>query len=339
MHVSKILFSISIPVLLTSCYSPEKAIASIRKLPVETLRYSDSETHARGIAGEHDRIYLASADGQIYEFNTTTQTHRMLPTPTLPELRDVAVSSDGATLAAMQSADSSHLVFITHDTVIAHFAPGKPVFLDGMDILESGIGFLMGDPVDGHFSLFRTEDEGRSWQVLPNAPTAMPGEAGYAASGTNVQCIHEDIFVFVSGGLKNRFFRSEDSGRTWKFVELPFAAKEGAGPFSVCFKNELEGVIVGGDYTLPAENKGTSYYTEDGGLTWTASEVPALGYRSCVAYHKGIYYACGSNGVDFSLDNGKTWHPWLDNNAFAMKFVGNTLYITTIHASVLQIKM
>jgi photosystem II stability/assembly factor-like uncharacterized protein len=339
MHVSKILLSISIPAVLTSCYTPEKAIEAIRKLPVETIRYSESETHARGIAGEHERIYLASADGQVYELDTKTKVHRMLPIPKLPELRDVSVSPDGATLVAMQSAGSSSTVFLTHDTVIAAAAPGKPVFLDGMDILESGTGFLMGDPVDGHFSLFRTEDEGKSWQVLPNAPAAMPGEAGYAASGTNVQCITEDIFVFVSGGLKNRFFRSEDSGNTWRSVDLPYAAKDGTGPFSVCFKNEHEGVIVGGDYTLPAESKGTSYYTEDGGLTWTASEIPTLGYRSCAVYDKGIYYACGSTGVDFSLDQGKTWHKWLENNAFAMKILGNTLYITTVHSSVLQIKL
>jgi len=338
MHVSKLLLSIAVPALLSACYTPEKAMEAIRKLPVETIRYSDSETHARGIAGQGNKVFLANADGQIYELNTQTLAHRKLDTPKLAELRDMYVSADGTTLAAMQSSDSSHLVFFGPDTLIVATPPGNPVFLDGMDILRSGVGFLMGDPVDGHFSLFSTEDHGKSWQSLPNAPISMPGEAGYAASGTNVQCISEEIFVFVSGGMKNRFFRSEDSGNTWEFSDLPYPAKEGSGPFSVCFEDEWNGVIVGGDYTQPEKSEGTSYYTTDGGTTWIASEVPTLGYRSCVTVINDIYYACGTTGVDFSTDRGKTWHKWLSNNAFAMQFIRGAIYITTTHSSVLRIK-
>ncbi|MEU0570896.1 oxidoreductase, partial [Nonomuraea sp. NPDC005983] len=61
-------------------------------------------------------------------------------------------------------------------------------FYDCMAFFDKRHGLAMSDPVDGRFRLLATEDGGRSWQVLPSSgmPDALPGEAGFAASG---QCL------------------------------------------------------------------------------------------------------------------------------------------------------
>ena len=84
-------------------------------------------------------------------------------------------------------------------------------------------------------------------------------------------------------------------------------------------------VAVGGDYEKPNESKGTAAYSTDGGKTWTAATVPPHGYRSAVAWDKAdrAWIAVGTNGSDYSRDDGKTWHP-LDNgewNALSLPYV------------------
>jgi hypothetical protein len=119
----------------------------------------------------------------------------------------------------------------------------------------------------------------------------------------------------------------------------------GAGVFSVAarpyiqsdlpngVKNPRNGVIevkthlvaVGGDYEKPKESKGTAAYSTDGGVTWTAAAVPPHGYRSAVAWDKAdrAWIAVGTNGSDYSRDDGKTWQPLDDGewNALSLPYV------------------
>ncbi|MGP3912691.1 WD40/YVTN/BNR-like repeat-containing protein [Nonomuraea sp. 10N515B] len=61
-------------------------------------------------------------------------------------------------------------------------------FYDCLAFFDPRHGLAMSDPVDGRFRILATEDGGRSWRVLPSdgMPEALPGEAGFAASG---QCL------------------------------------------------------------------------------------------------------------------------------------------------------
>ncbi|MFD7337688.1 WD40/YVTN/BNR-like repeat-containing protein [Streptomyces violascens] len=61
-------------------------------------------------------------------------------------------------------------------------------FYDCLTFLDPRHGLAVSDPVDGKYRILSTADGGRSWNVLPNTgmPAALPGEAGFAASG---QCL------------------------------------------------------------------------------------------------------------------------------------------------------
>ena len=203
----------------------------------------------------------------------------------------------------------------------------KGVFLDGMDFYNN-TGFIMGDPVDTTFSLFYTINGGQSWQACEGKVKAFKDEAGFAASGTNVQVLNDSTFVFASGGMKSRFFKSTDKGQTWTIVELPYYPGESTGAYSLHFSNDSIGVIVGGDYKDPDIRLNVCFFTKDGGASWFNAEHPVRGYRSCVTEKNGIYYSCGRNGIDFSKNGGVDWIPFADGAYFSMTTTENKLIAT-----------
>ena len=299
------------------------------------IQYSSEKCYARSIVVENNCVFTGNSDGSLWKTDLTSkQSTNLLETKNFEEMRDLALVN--GELLGMQSGKNGLLVKTTTD-VFKHFiSPSSSiwngVFLDGMDHKNETV-FLMGDPKDGFFSLFVSEDKGKSWRNCKGRIEAMKGEAAFAASGTNVQVLSDSIFVFVSGGMKSRFFTTKNKGENWDSVSLPFFTSESSGAFSVCFKNEQIGVVVGGDYANPQLNKNCSFYTTDGGKFWNNASTQPRGYRSCVIEKNGVYYCCGSNGIDFSLDNGKTWKAFANGNFFSMTTDNNHLYATTINGS------
>ena len=102
----------------------------------------------------------------------------------------------------------------------------------------------------------------------------------------------------TGAAARARVLRSEDAGRTWQISETPVAAGPSAGIYSIAFRDDQHGVIVGGDYAKEAEAVDNAAITSDGGATWTA--VRGLGgFRSVVAHVPGTpatWIAVGSAG-------------------------------------------
>ncbi len=298
--------------------------------------YAPKNTYSRALAAKGNKLFIGNSDGLIYKLNVRNGKSKAMSKQALPELRDIAVT--GCTkVIAMQSADTSAMIALKGKKATIFPVSKVPVFLDGMDILPSGTGFLMGDPVDGYFSLYKTKDAGKTWEEIQPKLKAENGEAGFAASGSNVQCLNDSTFIFVSGGMRSRFFKTTNAGKTWTATDLPFKKSEASGPFSVHFMNEREGVAVGGDYTKPESNEKTSFYTKDGGITWTESSIPALGYRSCVIALDDYLLACGTNGIDKSEDGGITWGRYWGGNYIALIVVKNRIYATMPEGKIIEL--
>ena len=61
----------------------------------------------------------------------------------------------------------------------------------------------MGDPIDGQLWLLRTLDGGATWQkVKTRRLKRNPGEAGFAASGTNTIVVGEQTMLVALGGAE-----------------------------------------------------------------------------------------------------------------------------------------
>jgi photosystem II stability/assembly factor-like uncharacterized protein len=184
-------------------------------------------------------------------------------------------------------------------------------FFDAIAFWDEQHGIALGDPIKGQFQLIATADGGTNWNPIATKvlPPALPGEGAFAASGT---CLvtHGDTDVwFATGGAKTaRVFHSKDRGQNWMVRDTPIiAGAESAGIFSIAFRDERFGMIVGGDYRKPNEIGATAAITSDGGKTWKLLD-GRLPFRSAVAWAKDRWVAVGISGSDTSLDDGATWN-------------------------------
>lgn len=166
-------------------------------------------------------------------------------------------------------------------------------FYDCVAFFDDRRGLAMSDPVDGKYRIVSTRDGGRSWRVLPDAgmPPALPGEAGFAASG---QCLvtsgSRDVWLATGGGARARVLRSTDRGHTWRATELSLPAGDPArGVFALAFRDSdsdssdrerdrdrgrdrdrdrAQGIAVGGDYRTGQPSPDAAATTRDGGRSW-----------------------------------------------------------------------
>jgi photosystem II stability/assembly factor-like uncharacterized protein len=191
-------------------------------------------------------------------------------------------------------------------------------FFDAIAFWDEQDGIALGDPVKGAFQLVVTADGGANWRPFPatSLPPALPGEAAFAASGTCLVTRGKTDVWFVTGGAKvARVFYSKDRGQKWEVSETPvIAGNESAGIFSIAFRDDRHGIIVGGDYRKPNDTGATAAITSDGGKTWTALD-KRLPFRSAVTWTKAGWVAVGTSGSNISQDNGATWK-LLDREAY-----------------------
>ena len=189
-------------------------------------------------------------------------------------------------------------------------------------------GLLIGDPLNGHFDTHLVRATSVESAV---ACSAHPGEAAFAASNSSAFLSDERTYVLVTGGKggpRALFSPMQEKlkGEACKGVPLPLASGgDSAGAFSVYFRDRQHGVVVGGDYKKPEERAGTAAFTNDGGKTWKAARRPPHGYRSSVTWdaQRKVWIAAGTNGSDYSQDDGQTWKPLDDGewNALSLPFV------------------
>ncbi|MFA8342530.1 MAG: WD40/YVTN/BNR-like repeat-containing protein [Rhodothermaceae bacterium] len=195
------------------------------------------------------------------------------------------------------------------------------IFFDSMEFWNDSCGMAFSDPINKRHFIIKTTDYGNSWQEIDtiNIPFAVKGEAAFAASGTCISTSGDNNAWFVTGGTEARVFKSTDQGIKWKAVTSPLiSGLSTTGIYSVCFKDEKNGFITGGDYTKDKELNANAAVTTDGGLTWTLLKNKPQGFKSCVSYIPHIkdgVIVTGTSGTDISFDNGKNWSQ-IDTTSF-----------------------
>ena len=214
----------------------------------------------------------------------------------------------------------------------------KNGFWDAIAFSDEKKGYLLGDPVAGHFLVRLLAADGVTHSSpAEKDPEALTGAGAFAASNTSIVIVPATAkqksfladpalttLMFGTGGshaqpstariyrLDWRPVRQSLDFREpyWTFSTVPLASSnEASGAFSLAFRNSRAGIAVGGDYQKPDVAAGTAAITTDSGRTWIVSTKPPRGYRSAVAWdevHKA-WVCAGPNGSDYSLDDGKTW--------------------------------
>lgn len=222
------------------------------------------------------------------------------------------------------------------------------IFFDGFAFWDSKNGIAFSDPIDGKFYFVKTNDGGETWKDISNMniSSSSKNEGGFAASGTSIAVYGKDLVWFGTGGSdKSRIYFSEDAGLNWRAVDVPIkSGNSSSGVFSIAFKDELNGIAVGGDYKDDKNKNQNCAFTDDGGLSWQSidSNNPN-GFRSCVAWNNflNIFIATGTSGTDYSLDNGKSWI-YADNksyNSIGVSKTDGTCFLVGNNGSIARLKI
>lgn len=201
-------------------------------------------------------------------------------------------------------------------------------FFDSMAFWDPKHGVVLGDPIPDEngklkFEVLLTED-GQTWRELPAArlPEARSSEGAFAASNTCIAILRnasadssalqekwksgasapraalneekasaptDPNIWFATGGKVARVFHSPDRGQTWQVFDTPIIhGPESAGIFSIAFRDQLHGVIAGGDYKRPKDDGPNLAFTDDGGRTWRLSALKPQAYFSAIAYDSQV---------------------------------------------------
>lgn len=253
-----------------------------------------------------------------------------------PHFRSIAYNFRKNSIYALSVANPALLYqYNFSDTFIIYKEEHEKVFYDSMKFFDESNGIAMGDPTEDCLSIILTNDGGNSWDKIPcsQLPKVIEGEAAFAASNTNIKVLEKTAWI-VTGGKKARVFKTTDLGKTWEVFNTPIIQGNGPqGIYSVDFADQNNGIIIGGDYSKPNENKANVAITKDGGKTWQlVADGSYPNYKSCVQYVPNTQgkeiFAVGKTGVAFSNDSGITWKHVSDDGYYVIQFADkNTAWL------------
>ena len=267
------------------------------------MRFSRTAEDLRGVSTVSQKIawasgthgtYLRTTDGRIW-------IPEQVPSAEALDFRAVvAFSAEEAFLMSAGPGDQSR-IYHTADAGrhwSLQFTNTNPKgFFDSMVFWDRTHGIVLGDPIPDEagnvkFELLTTEN-GETWTPIPPAqlPPALEGEGAFAASNSCLAILTaEDPNIwFATGGKAARVFHSSDRGRSWQVFDTPIVhGTDSEGIFSMAFRDAAHGVIAGGDYKHPDQDGPDLAFTNDGGRTWTLSQVFPQYYYSGVAYDRRV---------------------------------------------------
>lgn len=207
----------------------------------------------------------------------------------------------------------------------------KGLFFNSLKFADRNNGLAVSDPIDGKFFVLRTENGGNDWKRVVDIPDVEEGEANFAASNTCIEFLPSGKAWIASGGVAARVFYSADFGLTWEVTKTPMVRGQAtSGIFSIAFKNEKQGVVVGGIYDQPEMNTNIAAFTIDSGITWHSSKIMPKEYRSCVQLvsekNTNYFLAAGKTGCDISMDDGETWNHISEKGYYSIRPVPDELF-------------
>jgi photosystem II stability/assembly factor-like uncharacterized protein len=306
----------SLPILLISI----TALAQ----PGPRVQLSHTTESLRGVSAVSREIAWASGTHGTYlrtSDSGRTWTPAQVPDAATLDFRAVvAFSADEAFLMSAGPGEQSRL-YHTADAGQhwqLQFTNKNPKgFFDSMLFWDPKHGVVLGDPIPDDSGQLKFEllltDDGQTWQPVPPAqlPAAIEGEGAFAASNTCIAILRttwksgasapreppkndgasapDPNLWFATGGKVARVFHSPDRGQTWQVFDTPIIhGPDSAGIFSIAFRDATHGVIAGGDYKHPNDDGPNLAFTDDGGKTWSLSELHPLAYFSAVAYDRRV---------------------------------------------------
>jgi len=262
-------------------------------------------------------IVMSSGPGdqsRLYKTTDGCQTWTLLLTNTHPQGFWDAISF-------RRNADGKIHGWLLGDPVHNRFEIAQSTSDDGLDFRADDTPTLAADPkTEGAFAASNSAFfELLDGPILPSGPPLPPPPQGTRRTN-HYDLARQPIQWFVTGGKQGAriFVRQPDRmfdfsvKPEWIAHSLPLGSNtESSGAFAVNVRSLDSGVIVGGDYLKPNDNRRTAVYRDAKSHEWLAATTPPHGYRSAVAYDAPTktWITVGPNGTDISTDDGRNWRP------------------------------
>lgn len=312
-------------VLLISCSeekqrTPQFTHFEIPDVSIRAIEAIDENT--MWFAGSNGQVGFTKTEGLYFEIDTVSY-------DTLnPEFRSIAVTDSAVFVLSIAS---PALLYKSSDLGknwnLVYREDDPAAFYNAMTISKSGFGVAVGDPIDDCLSVLITENGGDNWRKIDcdNLPIVVNGEAGFAASNSNVNIVGDNVWL-VSGGSRARVFHSDNRGESWRVYNTPIVqGGQMTGIFSSHFYDAQNGIIIGGDWNEKDKNTENKAITTDGGRTWTLiADGQGPSYRSSVRYVPGSdgkeIVAVGIPGISYSKDGGQSWTKLNDQSFYTIRF-------------------
>ncbi len=185
---------------------------------------------------------------------------------------------------------------------------------------DAGRFFLVGDALAGRMPLWISMDDGASWELLPAdaLPEALPGEAGFSASGTCVAAgviASRPTLLVGTGGAGDAAFHAAalpSEGRVaslvWSRSVVPIPASgSSAGVTSLALRADGPLATGGGDVAARTAQQETMAVWQAGESRTVASpEIPGAVFGLAWAGDDSLW-AVGPGGLAVSTDAARSW--------------------------------
>ncbi|MEQ9278496.1 MAG: oxidoreductase [Balneola sp.] len=297
---------------ITTFEIPDVSIRAIEAIDKKTMWF----------AGSNGQVGFTKTEGLSFEIDTISYDKLR------PEFRSIAVTDSAVFVLSIASPALLYKSTENEKNWKLVYKEDNPsTFYNAMTISKNGFGVAVGDPIGDCLSVIITENSGNNWRKIPcdSLPIVVTGEAGFAASNSNVNIVGDNVWL-VSGGTRARVFHSENKGETWRVYNTPIVqGGQMTGIFSSHFYDSQNGIIVGGDWNQKNKNTENKAITKDGGKTWTLiADGQGPSYRSSVRYIPGSngkeLIAVGTPGISYSKDGGLNWKKISEESFYTIRF-------------------
>lgn len=347
-----------ITTLLCLVISPWAFSQETPKLTWE-IQKSDSNASLRGLCVVDENVVWASGSGGTVLRTTNggqTWDNVSLTDADEMDFRDVHAFDEN--VAVITNAGQPAVFYrtvdggITWKEVFRH--DNENSFFDAVAAINSDHLIAMSDPVDDRILLVESLDRGETWTELPAArrPEKLEGEAGFAASGSNMIVEKDTGSIYLALGSHmegkesdtSRVMVSKDAAKTWTAFRVPMKRTPSSGIFSLTCLPEvpraeltkienseiLNGVcvMVGGNYLDPEDHSNNIAVGPIGKENnFMVPTQKTRGYRSGVTHtlidEHLVVIAVGPDGSDVSFKYGTQWQALNDEGFHAVKSTQN----------------
>jgi photosystem II stability/assembly factor-like uncharacterized protein len=220
-----------------------------------------------------------------------------------PEFRSIAMLND-STVLLLGIASPAYLFKTTNKGKawrLVYKNTDKNIFFDSMKFTDEKVGMAVADPIDEHFLLLMTFDEGSKWHVLDSSRTASEaGESLFASSNTNVDYTSKRAW-FATGGTHARVVILSEGRKNEKLFAYDTPIIQGGkmtGIFSMDFFDDTLGVIAGGNYEKTDTSIVSLAVTYNGGKNWKTMKGKKPFFGSCVQFKSAdTFFVTGHDGT------------------------------------------